>query len=44
METNPKGFPIAKELLTLARLGWSRYQDYMESKAKEQAAERSIHD
>ena len=27
----PERFPIPKELLTLARLGLSKYQDYVES-------------
>ena len=38
----PKKFLISKELLTLARLAWSKYQDYLESKVKEQAAEQSL--
>jgi len=32
-----ESFPIPKEFLNLARLAWSNYQEYLESKAKEQA-------
>jgi len=35
-------FPILKELLTLAWLAWSKYQDYLESKAAQQDAKSTI--
>ena len=37
-----KSFHISKEMLALAWLAWSNYQEYVENKAKEQAAEQSI--
>jgi len=40
----PERFPIPKELFTLPRLAWSKYQDYVDSKAKQKAAERSFQD
>ena len=40
----PERFSIPKELLTFARLVWSKYQDHLESKVKEQAPERSVQD